>query len=120
MGRYANRIAAGSFSLEGRQYPLAVNNGPNHLHGGIKGFDQKLWTILDQSDSELVRYDSPDGEEGYPGTLKTQVSYSIDDCNVLTIQYQALTDAATPINLTNHSYFNLAGHDANSSGILWA
>ena len=115
VGRYANRIAAGSFCLSEKPYRLAVNNGPNHLHGGNKGFDQKLWDVLDHSKTRVVMscY-SPHGEEGYPGNLEIQVTYSIDDENTLAIDYQAITDATTHINLTNHSYFNLAGHDAGS------
>ena len=109
-GRVANRIARGQFTLEGKTYKLAINNGLNHLHGGLKGFDKQLW----KAEPELgaaVRFDytSPDGEESYPGTLKVTVLMTLTDANELRIDYTATTDKATPVNLTNHSYFNLAG-----------
>ena len=113
-GRYANRIKEGKFTLDGRTYPLAVNNGPNHLHGGLKGFDKQLWVGKERGiqNGDIVidfTYTSPDGEEGYPGTLKTKVTYSLTKNNTLRIEYEATTDKPTVLNLTNHSYFNLAG-----------
>ena len=109
-GRVANRIAAGKFRLGGRTYALAVNNGPNALHGGIKGFDQKLWKATPLRGA-TVRFDcaSADGEEGYPGKLAVTVIMKLTDANEFLIDYTATTTRPTPINLTNHSYFNLAG-----------
>jgi len=112
-GRYANRIAKGKFTLDGVTYTLAVNNGPNHLHGGIKGFNRMLWQgqAIKEADAVGVKlsYLSRDGEEGYPGNLTCSVTYLLTDDNALKILYEAETDKPTPINLTNHSYFNLAG-----------
>ncbi len=114
-GRYANRIAKGRFTLDGKEYKLHVNNGPNHLHGGKEGFDKKLWAIASRGMVEGVptlslSYTSPDGEEGYPGTLKCGLTYSFNDAGELRIEYTATTDKPTVVNLTNHSYFNLSGH----------
>ena len=113
VGRYANRIRAGRFSLDGKEYSLAVNDGENHLHGGILGFDKVAWQgkLLHGKDSAGIRfrYTSKDGEEGYPGTLKVTMEYALTEANELSFEYWASTDRATPVNLTNHSYWNLAG-----------
>jgi aldose 1-epimerase len=109
IGRFANRIARGRFTLDGIDYQLAVNNGENHLHGGIQGFDKVVWQAQEINDSVQLTYLSKDGEENYPGNLKATVTYRLTDANELRIDYQATTDRATIINLTNHSYFNLAG-----------
>ena len=110
VGRYANRIAKGRFTLDGKTYELAKNNNGNSLHGGLKGFDKAVWTSRQQGDSSLVlNYTSKDGEEGYPGTLTVQVVYTLTPDNELKIDYTAETDKPTIVNLTNHSYFNLSG-----------
>lgn len=112
-GRYANRIAAGKFTLDGHEYTLATNNGANHLHGGKVGFDKRNWKVapLGENDVTFV-YDSPAGEEGYPGALHTTVTYKLTDANELILTYTATTDAPTVLNLTNHTYWNLSGaHD---------
>lgn len=114
VGRYANRIANAQFTLDGKTYHLAPNSNGNCLHGGIKGFDKKVWEAVLDPDKELLQltYKSPDGEEGFPGNLTTTVRYSLSEDNELRIDYKAITDAATPVNLTNHAYFNLsAGKD---------
>jgi aldose 1-epimerase len=118
VGRYANRIAKGKFTLDGTEYKLATNNGPNHLHGGLKGFDKVVWSAGKsrsgtKSASVTFTYVSRDGEEGYPGTLTTKVTYRLTRDNELRIEYEATTDKATPVNLTNHAYFNLDGHAAS-------
>ncbi len=109
-GRYANRIARGHFTLDGTNYSLAINNGPNSLHGGVKGFNAVVWnaTQKDEQTLELI-YTSRDGEEGYPGTLHVTVTYHLTDDNAVEISYLATTDKPTVLNLTNHSYFNLSG-----------
>jgi aldose 1-epimerase len=112
VGRYANRIANGEFALDGVEYHVPKNDGPNALHGGIRGFDKKVWTDRDiskQNPSLELTYLSGDGEEGYPGNLSVRVIYTLTDNNELQIDYTATTDKDTVLNLTNHSYFNLAG-----------
>jgi aldose 1-epimerase len=113
VGRYANRINGGKFVLDGQSYALATNNGTNHLHGGVRGFDKVLWNVAPVSDPNgaalKLAYLSRDGEEGYPGNLAVTVEYTLSDSDALTIDYTATTDRATIVNLSNHSYFNLAG-----------
>lgn len=113
VGRFANRITRGTFTIEGRQYRLACNNGPNHLHGGLKGFDKVLWKAKPfqekNSAGVVLSYTSPDGEEGYPGTLRLTVTCRLTEDNELSFEYLAKTDRPTPLNLTQHSYWNLAG-----------
>lgn len=109
-GRFANRIGHGKFTLDGKEYTLPVNNGPNSLHGGIEGFNMKIWEVVSVSESVLVlHYLSPDGEEGYPGNVSVTVTYEVSDDNQLKIHYEATTDKPTLVALTNHSYFNLRG-----------
>src|SRR6185295_11854331 len=118
-GRYANRIANAKFTLDGKEYTLAANNGPNSLHGGVKGFDKHIWQVKELPGSDTVglelAYLSPDGEEGYPGNLDVKVTYTPNDTNDFCVDYPATTDKPTVINLTSHSYFNLA---ANGSGTV--
>lgn len=118
VGRYGNRIANGEFTLDDQTYTLAVNNGPNHLHGGTKGFDKVIWeadtATSDDGPKLTLHYTSPDGEEGYPGTLQTQVTYTLQADNTLRIEYEATTDKPTVLNLTNHTYFNLTGNPSQT------
>lgn len=119
VGRYANRIRAGRFTLDGQTYTLATNDGPNALHGGAAGFDKRLWTITavkgGAAPSVTLRYVSPDGEEGYPGTLTATATYTLDATDTLTVTYEATADKPTIVNLTNHSFFNLAGEGSGRS-----
>ncbi len=117
VGRVANRIARGTFELNGQTYRLATNNGPNHLHGGVKGFDKVVWKAEAQAGREpsvTFSYVSPDGEEGYPGNLSVRVTYTLTSRDEIRLDYRATTDKATPVNLTNHSYFNLAGESSGT------
>src|ERR1043166_6162386 len=112
IGRCANRITGGSFPLDGRTYTLARNQGQDHLHGGLRGFDKVVWDAEPFAAGVTLRHSSPAGDEGYPGRLDVEVRYSLSDDDELEVAYQAETTAATPVNLTQHSYFNLAGHGA--------
>lgn len=107
-GRFANRVAKGKFTIDGKEWTLATNNGANHLHGGVVGFDKRNWTMEATSEnSARFTYTSPDGEEGYPGTLKVSVTYTLTDADELRLDYEATTDKPTIVNLTNHTYWNL-------------
>jgi aldose 1-epimerase len=118
VGRFANRIAKGQFTLDGKHYQVPINDGPNSLHGGTKGFDKVLWTITKvtqgASPSVTMRYVSPDGDQGYPGTLTVDATYTLDDKNELIIDYRATTDRPTIVNISNHTYWNLGGEGSGS------
>lgn len=115
VGRVANRIGGASFELNGKTYPLAANNGPNCLHGGVHGFNEAVWQAREENGALVLSHISPDGEEGFPGRLQVRVTYTLTADGVLTLDYRAESDADTLCNLTNHSYFNLLGH---ASGTL--
>ncbi|MEU7468041.1 aldose epimerase family protein [Streptomyces sp. NPDC044984] len=115
IGRYANRIAGARFSLEGREHTLAANNGPNSLHGGERGFDKRVWDVSPVEHGLRLSLVSADGEEGFPGRLEVSVTYTLDERGALGIAYEAVTDAPTHVNLTNHSYWNLAGAGSGSA-----
>jgi len=119
VGRYANRIKGATFSIGGKAYRLAANNGPNALHGGVAGFDKHLWQIVDTASGPTahvtLRYVSPDGEEGYPGTLTATATYSLNERDELTVDYRATTDKPTIVNISNHAYWNLAGEGSGRS-----
>lgn len=118
IGRFANRIAGGRFVLDGHVHPLTVNDGPNHLHGGRRGFHKVPWNVTPFEDGgvtgALLTYTSVTGDEGYPGTLAVSVMYTLMEENELAVDYAAIADEPTPVNLTQHAYFNLAGHDAGT------
>jgi aldose 1-epimerase len=113
IGRVAGRIGGAAFTLDGERYALAANDGPNHLHGGPRGFDKVVWRARTFEDADRVgvvlEHLSHDGDEGYPGNLRARITYAVNDANVLSVDYHATTDRPTPVNLTQHAYFNLAG-----------
>ena len=113
-GRYANRIAKGKFTVNGKEYNLAINNGPNALHGGPEGYQNQIWNSKIDGNSVVLTHFSPDGDEGYPGNLIVSAKYTWTDANELTLELQATSDADTVINLTNHAYFNLSGEGSGS------
>ena len=121
VGRVANRIAKGCFTLDGKSYQTPVNNGVNALHGGVAGFDKVLWEVVESRSGPTahvkLRYVSPDGDQGYPGRLTVYATYSLDEANVLTIEYTATTDKPTVVNISNHAYWNLAG-EGSSGGAM--
>lgn len=118
IGRCANRIANARFTLDGTSYQLSANSGQDHLHGGRRGFDKVVWDAEASGPHVELRHTSPDGDEGYPGTLLVRVGYTLTDRNELVVEYFATTDKATPVNLTQHSYFNLAGDGGVSDHLL--
>lgn len=113
-GRYANRIAGGKLRVDGKDYQLAINNGPNALHGGPTGFQNRVWNSRIAGDTVVFYRTSPDGEENFPGTVEVEAAYTWSDSNTLTLELTATTDAATVVNLTNHCYWNLEGENAGS------
>jgi aldose 1-epimerase len=121
VGRFANRIAKGRFTLDGKSFQLATNNGPNSLHGGVKGFDKVLWQVIDvrRGPNAVVslRYVSADGDEGYPGKLTVTATYELNEANEVAVEYRATVDKPTVVNISNHSYFNLAG-EGSADGVM--
>lgn len=121
VGRYANRIAKGRYSVDGRSYQAPVNNGAHSLHGGVAGFDKVLWRVMSVKSGDrasvTLRYVSQDGDQGYPGTLTVDATYALDEDNALTIEYVATTDKATIVNISNHAYWNLAGEGASGGAM---
>ncbi len=118
VGRFANRIAKGLFTVDGNGYQLDINNGENALHGGLEGFDKRRWTVAEQGEQWVVfTLHSEDGDQGYPGNLDVKVTYTLTDENELIIAYDAITDKTSPLNLTNHAYFNLAGEENDVNGL---
>ncbi len=114
-GRFANRIAKGAFSIDGQTYTLPINNNGQTLHGGIKGLDMVVWSVIETTESSILfRYVSPDGEEGFPGQLSIDMLYKLTENNEFAIEYSATTDKKTPVNITHHSFFNLAGEGTGS------
>lgn len=113
-GRYANRIANGHINIDGKNYDLPINNGPNHLHGGPEGYQNQVWNATSDGSNVIFTLHSPDGDSGYPGSVDVKVTYTWDNENRLTMKYEAVTDAPTYINLTNHTYFNMNGHDSGT------
>jgi aldose 1-epimerase len=119
IGRCGNRIADGRFTLDGVPYQLVSNDGPHHLHGGAQGFDKVAWAAAIEGDALVLRYRSPDGEQGYPGNLDVEARYRLSADNALEVALRATTDRATPVNLTHHAYFNLAGGGTINDHELW-
>jgi aldose 1-epimerase len=119
IGRCGNRIAQGRFTLDGVEHQLSVNDGANHLHGGEQGFDKVVWDASIEGEALVLRYRSPDGEQGYPGNLDVQATYTLGDDGALTVAFRATTDRATPVNLTHHAYFNLAGSGTINDHEMW-
>ncbi|MFA0078059.1 galactose-1-epimerase [Vibrio artabrorum] len=118
VGRFANRIAKGQFELEGKRYQLGVNNDENSLHGGLEGFDKKRWAIFEQGTQQVVfMLHSESGDQGYPGNIDIKVTYTLNNSNELSIVYEATTDQTSPVNLTNHAYFNLAGNNSGNKSL---
>ncbi|RKP47704.1 aldose epimerase family protein [Pararobbsia silviterrae] len=116
IGRWANRIAGARFTLDGIEYTLDRNEGENLLHGGSTGFDRGIWEVEPENGGLRLRYESPEGDAGFPGAVEVDVLYTLDDDGTLTIDYRGVTDAPTPLNLTNHAYFNLSGRDLDIRG----
>lgn len=119
IGRVGNRIGKARFTLHGKEYTLCQNDGRNHLHGGKVGYNERMWTVASaENDTVVLTLDSPDGEEGYPGRVQVKVTYSLDENDAFTIRYEADTDKDTPVNLTNHAYFNLNGEGSITNHTL--